>query len=69
MLFGNNNLFTLKISQLEQRNALNEAYRNSELHINASIKAIDVFLKAVDKKRKMKLCDVKMRETKNNKNI
>lgn len=49
ILRGDNNLFTLKISQLEQRNALNEAFKNSELHINTSIQAIDVFLQAVDK--------------------
>jgi len=44
-----NNLFTLKISQLQRRNALNEAFKSSELHINTSIQAIDVFLQAVDK--------------------
>jgi methyl-accepting chemotaxis protein len=49
ILHGENNLFTLKISQLEQRNALNEAFKNSELHINTSIQAIDVFLQSVDK--------------------
>ena len=49
ILQGDNNLFTLKISQLEQRNALNEAFKNSELHINTSIQAIDTFLQAVDK--------------------
>jgi len=48
ILRGENNLFTLKISQLEQRNALNEAFKSSELHINTSIQTIDVFLKAVD---------------------
>ena len=49
VLGSDNNLFNLKISQLEQRNALNEAFKNSELHINTSINAIDVFLQAVDK--------------------
>ncbi len=49
ILRSDNNLFTLKISQLEQRNALNEAFKNSELHINTSAQAIDVFLQAVDK--------------------
>ena len=39
----------LKISQLEQNNGLNEAFKNSELHINKSIQNIDVFLQAVDK--------------------
>jgi len=48
ILHGDNNLFTLKISQLEQRNALNEAFKDSELHINTSTQAIDVFLQAVD---------------------
>ena len=49
MLRGDNNIFALKKSQLEQRNALNDAFKHSELHINASIQAIDVFLQAVDK--------------------
>jgi len=49
LLRGDNNLFSVKISQLEQRNALNEAFKNSEEHINTSIQAIDVFLQAVDK--------------------
>ncbi len=49
MLQGDNNLFSVKILQLEQRNALSAASKNSELHINASIQAIDVFLQAVDK--------------------
>ncbi|GAA6170452.1 methyl-accepting chemotaxis protein [Colwellia sp. KU-HH00111] len=48
MLRGDNNLFSLKMSQLEQRNALNEAFKNSEKHINTSINAIDVFLQKVD---------------------
>ena len=48
-LRSDKNLFTLKISQLEQRNALNKAFKNSELHINTSIQTIDVFLQSVDK--------------------
>ena len=48
-LRSENNLFSLKIVQLEQRNALNKAFKNSELHINTSIQTIDVFLQSVDK--------------------
>tara|TARA_R110001592_G_scaffold63592_3_gene195096 strand:- start:7549 stop:9588 length:2040 start_codon:yes stop_codon:yes gene_type:complete len=46
---GNHNLFTFKVSQLEQKNGLNEAFKNSELHINTSIQATDAFSQAVDK--------------------
>ncbi|MBU2894542.1 methyl-accepting chemotaxis protein [Colwellia sp. D2M02] len=49
IFLSDNNLFTLKISQLEQRNALNQAFKSSELHINTSIQAIDDFSQAVDK--------------------
>lgn len=49
MLRGDGNLFSLKMAQLEQRNALNTAFMQSEQHINASTSAIDVFLQAVDK--------------------
>jgi len=49
LLHSDSNLFTLRILQLEQRNAVNKAFKESELHINASIQAIDVFLQVVDK--------------------
>ncbi len=49
ILRGESNLFTLKISQLEERNSLNSTFNESEQHINKSIKAIDTFLHAVDK--------------------
>jgi methyl-accepting chemotaxis protein len=49
MLRGKDNLFELKKIQLQQHNALNQAFHNSELHINNSINAIDIFLQAVDK--------------------
>lgn len=48
-LRGDDNLFTVKIAQLEERNSLNAAFKDSEKHINASIEAIDIFLQAVDK--------------------
>lgn len=49
MLRGEGNLFTLKISQLQERNSLRSAFNESEQHINKSIMAIDTFLQAVDK--------------------
>jgi len=49
MLRGENNLFSLKISQLQERNSLNSTFIESEQHINKSITAIDTFLQAVDK--------------------
>ncbi|MDP7593169.1 MAG: methyl-accepting chemotaxis protein [Litorilituus sp.] len=49
MLQGESNLFTLKISQLTERNSLNSTFIESEQHINKSIKSIDTFLQAVDK--------------------
>ena len=49
MLRGKDNIFELKKIQLQQKNALNQAFHNSELHINNSINAIDIFLQAVDK--------------------
>lgn len=49
MLRGEDNLFTLKLSQLEQRQALNTAINDSEQHISAAVTAIDVFLQALSK--------------------
>jgi len=49
MLKGKDNLFELKRIQLQEKNALNHAFNNSELHINNSINAIDIFLQTVDK--------------------
>lgn len=48
MLLGENNLFTSKISQLQERNSLRSTFNESEQHINKSIMAIDTFLQAVD---------------------
>ncbi|MGL1956831.1 MAG: methyl-accepting chemotaxis protein [Colwellia sp.] len=48
MFRGDNNLFDLKILQLEEQYALNEAFKTSERHLNASINAIDSFLQEVD---------------------
>ena len=58
ILRGDNNLFSLKTSQLEQRKALNEAFQKSEVHINTSIQAIDVFLQAVDKNLTLLQADI-----------
>ncbi|MBL4942261.1 MAG: methyl-accepting chemotaxis protein [Colwellia sp.] len=58
MLRGETNLFKLKISQLEQQNAVDEAFKNSEHHINTSIQAIDVFLQAVDKNLALLQADI-----------
>ncbi len=49
MLRGEGNLFTLKIAQLEERNALNAAFNDSEQYIQTSIEAIDIFLQAASK--------------------
>ena len=48
ILRGENNLFSLKISQLQQKNSLSNAFKKSEKDINIAIKEIDVFLTAVD---------------------
>jgi methyl-accepting chemotaxis protein len=48
MLRGKENMFDLKLTQLEQKNGLQQAFQNSEQHINTSIAAIDSFLQAVD---------------------
>jgi len=49
MLQGENNLFSLKIAQLEQKNGLENAFQKSEQFINSAISDIDLFLKSVDK--------------------
>ena len=49
LLRGDNNLFMLKISQLQQKSAFNSALIDSERDINQSINDIDTFLQAVDK--------------------
>jgi len=49
MLQGEENLFTLKISQLEQRNLLIQSFADSEQYISSAIMAIDQFLQVVDK--------------------
>ena len=49
LLHSDSNLFTLRILQLEQRNSVNKAFKDSEIHIDASIQAIDAFLQIVDR--------------------
>lgn len=49
MLQGDNNLFSLKILQLEQKNGLNQSFHRSEQHIKSAISDIDNFLQGVDK--------------------
>jgi methyl-accepting chemotaxis protein len=48
MLSGDNNLFDLKVAQLAQKNALTQSFKDSELHINAAVDDIDVFLQVVN---------------------
>ncbi len=48
MLKGDDNLFNVKINQLEQRNNLQSAFLNSEKNMANALSAIEVFLQAVD---------------------
>ncbi|KGJ95045.1 methyl-accepting chemotaxis protein [Colwellia psychrerythraea] len=49
MLRSDNNIFILKISQLEHRDLFNKAYQNSEQHITGASDDIDIFLQILDK--------------------
>ena len=49
MLRSDNNIFTLKVSQLEHRDLFNKAYKNSDQHINDASDDIDIFLQVLDK--------------------
>ena len=48
MLQGDNNLFDLKIHQLEQKELLNQSFVSSEQNMSEAIAAIDIFLQEVD---------------------
>ncbi len=58
LLQADNNLFLLKISQLEQGLLLEKSSASSELHINTAIEAIDLFLQAVDKNLAQQQADI-----------
>ncbi|MCJ8292777.1 MAG: methyl-accepting chemotaxis protein [Colwellia sp.] len=49
MLRSDNNIFTLKTSQLEHRDLFNKAYKNSEQQIKDASDDIDIFLQVLDK--------------------
>ncbi|WP_057830232.1 methyl-accepting chemotaxis protein [Colwellia sp. TT2012] len=49
MLRSDNNLFTLKISQLQQRDLFNHAFKKSAQHIKSASDDIDIFLQILTK--------------------